>query len=491
MACGGIGLARNSLVREVRATFNTMSSAAIDHQSLSTEPLWFESQGRSDGPIRIGDFRITIESRAMPGVGRLRPQPRPWSWWQRRSQAAPSQRDGSRGSGSGSTPAAKPAVHSGLVAELRSAGPHDIGGERALSAFEPLRLKVDGTTIGQAALTVETETAATESQRPNGSRTAARAAALKAVAVKTSANRADNSAGAGSDATPHPTGVAHDRAPSLKTATLAHPALAHPTSAGADLRSPSLEGPIGSARWRSLASTARDDHGAGMAQLTLTTTARYLTFTTTAQSRRRPPHRWIQAAVGRAPAPPVPVGRATPSPTAPAPPTPPAPRERPDRPDRHHHHHTPPTTNTPITTTPHNADHDHHPAHDHHDAPRDHDHHAAHDHHDADHDHHTDHDRHCHSNPRYITRQPCPPPSSGVYFGAYIEGQQTFGYYYQSEAPWSNAPWDTRTWDRFEHDAGKKVALLMFGQPAFWLDPFNYDGAFDDTAARVPSPSST
>ena len=83
---------------------------------------------------------------------------------------------------------------------------------------------------------------------------------------------------------------------------------------------------------------------------------------------------------------------------------------------------------------------------------------------------------------------PVPPPASGAYFGAYIEGANTFGYYYPSGAPWGDAPWDTRTWDRFEQDAGKRVAMVDFGQPAFWVDPFDYDGAFDDTVARGAIP---
>ncbi len=93
------------------------------------------------------------------------------------------------------------------------------------------------------------------------------------------------------------------------------------------------------------------------------------------------------------------------------------------------------------------------------------------------------------SSPGGSSGNPVPAPASGAYFGAYVEGVQTFGYYYPSEAPWGNAPWDTRTWDRFERDAGKRVAMLMFGQPVFWDDPFNYDGAFDATAARGAIPS--
>jgi len=92
------------------------------------------------------------------------------------------------------------------------------------------------------------------------------------------------------------------------------------------------------------------------------------------------------------------------------------------------------------------------------------------------------------TSPSQQAQNPVPPPASGAYFGAYIDGDPTYTYYYPAEAPWSDAPWDTRTWDRFEQDAGKKVALDMFGQPIFWDAPFNYDGAFDDTVARGAVP---
>ncbi len=90
--------------------------------------------------------------------------------------------------------------------------------------------------------------------------------------------------------------------------------------------------------------------------------------------------------------------------------------------------------------------------------------------------------------PAAASGNPVPPPAAGAYFGAYMEGANTFAYYYPSEAPWSNAPWDTRTWDRFERDAGKKVAMVMFGQPIFWSQPFDYDKAFDATVARGAVP---
>lgn len=65
------------------------------------------------------------------------------------------------------------------------------------------------------------------------------------------------------------------------------------------------------------------------------------------------------------------------------------------------------------------------------------------------------------------TGNPVPPPGSGCYFGAYIEGRQTFHLYDPAGDPWGNAPLvDPGTsdpWPQFEADAGKKVKLLMHG----------------------------
>jgi hypothetical protein len=70
-----------------------------------------------------------------------------------------------------------------------------------------------------------------------------------------------------------------------------------------------------------------------------------------------------------------------------------------------------------------------------------------------------------------------PPAGNSIYWGAYIEGQSTYGYYFPSGAPWSNAPLvDPGTsdpWTKFESDAGKKVSLLMFGQPNPWVQSFD------------------
>jgi hypothetical protein len=73
---------------------------------------------------------------------------------------------------------------------------------------------------------------------------------------------------------------------------------------------------------------------------------------------------------------------------------------------------------------------------------------------------------------------PVPPPKSGCYLGAYIEGSSTYGYYFPKLAPWSNAPMVDKghsdAWAQFEKSAGKPVKLLMFGAggPNPWAQPF-------------------
>jgi beta-mannanase len=63
---------------------------------------------------------------------------------------------------------------------------------------------------------------------------------------------------------------------------------------------------------------------------------------------------------------------------------------------------------------------------------------------------------------------------SRIYWGGFIEGKETYAYYYGNPAPnakpWGNAPWDNtgNTWDRFESNAGKKVSIMAYGQPPPW-----------------------
>lgn len=55
------------------------------------------------------------------------------------------------------------------------------------------------------------------------------------------------------------------------------------------------------------------------------------------------------------------------------------------------------------------------------------------------------------------------PSTSRIYWGAYINGRDTYNFYYSGERTWQDAPWDYTTWDRFEQNAGKKVGLESFG----------------------------
>jgi hypothetical protein len=71
-----------------------------------------------------------------------------------------------------------------------------------------------------------------------------------------------------------------------------------------------------------------------------------------------------------------------------------------------------------------------------------------------------------------VTRQ-----SSAIYWGAYIEGSQTYGHVYGGN--WGNAPWDAATWSRFESNAGKPVSIEHYGQPPPW------EHAFDALPARL------
>jgi beta-mannanase len=81
---------------------------------------------------------------------------------------------------------------------------------------------------------------------------------------------------------------------------------------------------------------------------------------------------------------------------------------------------------------------------------------------------------------------PVPPSPTSIYWGAYMEGQSTYAFYYGNPAPngkpWGNAPWDNtgNTWDRFESNAGKKVSLMSYGQPPPWAQT-----AVDTNAANI------
>jgi hypothetical protein len=74
------------------------------------------------------------------------------------------------------------------------------------------------------------------------------------------------------------------------------------------------------------------------------------------------------------------------------------------------------------------------------------------------------------------------PAASSIYWGALMDGNDTYDDYYGPSGFWRDAPWGNagNTWDRFEADAGKKVSILHYGQPNPWLQT-----SFQGTTANV------
>jgi beta-mannanase len=63
--------------------------------------------------------------------------------------------------------------------------------------------------------------------------------------------------------------------------------------------------------------------------------------------------------------------------------------------------------------------------------------------------------------------QSTPPAPSPIYWGAYMDGNDTYGSSY------GDAPWDANTWSTFESHAGKKASIVHWGVPAPWTSSFN------------------
>jgi hypothetical protein len=66
----------------------------------------------------------------------------------------------------------------------------------------------------------------------------------------------------------------------------------------------------------------------------------------------------------------------------------------------------------------------------------------------------------------------CPQSSSKLYWGAYIEGQQTYSYLYGGT--WGNVPWSSQTWTKFAQNSGKSPSIIHWGAGTFWAHPFSY-----------------
>src|SRR5712691_6007900 len=70
--------------------------------------------------------------------------------------------------------------------------------------------------------------------------------------------------------------------------------------------------------------------------------------------------------------------------------------------------------------------------------------------------------------------------SPSVYWGAYVEGQSTYGFMYGGE--WGDSPWAAKSVAKYERDAGKRMSIEHYGQPPPWEQPF--DSATADLAVR-------
>ena len=69
-------------------------------------------------------------------------------------------------------------------------------------------------------------------------------------------------------------------------------------------------------------------------------------------------------------------------------------------------------------------------------------------------------------------------PRPSVYWGAYMDGDPTYIYYYGGS--WGDAPWDANTWSRFESNAGKKVSIVHWGSGTPWTHDFkHFQGTFN------------
>ena len=68
-------------------------------------------------------------------------------------------------------------------------------------------------------------------------------------------------------------------------------------------------------------------------------------------------------------------------------------------------------------------------------------------------------------------RDACP-SSSQIYWGAWIEGKQTYSYLYGGT--WGNAPWNSQTWTRYDQNVGKNPSIIHWGAGTFWDHNFSY-----------------
>jgi hypothetical protein len=61
---------------------------------------------------------------------------------------------------------------------------------------------------------------------------------------------------------------------------------------------------------------------------------------------------------------------------------------------------------------------------------------------------------------------------SRIYWGAWIEGQQTYSYLYGGT--WGNVPWSSQTWSKYEQNVGKNPSIIHWGVGTPWDHSFSY-----------------
>jgi Glycosyl hydrolase family 26/Fibronectin type III domain len=64
------------------------------------------------------------------------------------------------------------------------------------------------------------------------------------------------------------------------------------------------------------------------------------------------------------------------------------------------------------------------------------------------------------------------PSSSQIYWGAWMEGTDTYHYLYGGS--WGNVPWDSQTWTKYEQNAGKAPSIVHWGVGTPWDHSFSY-----------------
>jgi beta-mannanase len=69
-------------------------------------------------------------------------------------------------------------------------------------------------------------------------------------------------------------------------------------------------------------------------------------------------------------------------------------------------------------------------------------------------------------------------PSSSIYWGAYMDGSDTYSYLYGGT--WGDAPWDSNTWAKFQSNTGKAPSIVHWGLGTPWGHDFSYwQGTFN------------